>query len=110
MAKEAYLSGRKGRVQAFTLASGAKAGCKARSIKFWFVLCPKKKYSLQVIRRDLRCGTMTVGEVSKRKYGMITTAAPLGRGKTFSALVCKFYRTRWKIETGYRVANVKHCS
>jgi hypothetical protein len=109
-AKESYLSGRKGRVQSFTLSSGAKKGCKTRSIHCWLVLYPKKRYSLQAIKRDLRHGAMTVDEASKRIYGLITTATPAGHRKKFPALILKLYRTRWKIETGYRVTDVKHCS
>ncbi len=110
LAKVAYLAGKKGRVQAFTFSSGAKTGCKTRSLKCWLVLYPKRRYSLQAIRRDLRHGAMTVAVASKRIYGLITTAAPSGHGKKFPALVRKLYCTRWKIETGYRVADVKHCS
>lgn len=109
-AKEAYLAGRKGRVQSFTIKSGAKAGCKVQSIKCRLVLYPKKKYSLAAIRRDLRHGAMTMDEACERIYGLITTAAPQGHGKKFPALIRRLYRTRWKIETGYRVADVKHCS
>jgi len=109
-AKEAYLAGRKGRVQSFTIRSGAKAGCKGQSIKCRLVLYPKKKYSLTAIRRDLRHGAMTVDEACVRIYGLITTAVPQGHGKKFPALIRRLYRTRWKIETGYRVADVKHCS
>ena len=108
-AKEAYLSGRKGRVQAFTIKSGAKKGCKIQSLKCWLVIYPKDKYHLQAIRRDLRHGAMTLTDACERLYGLVTTAAPQGHGKKFPALIRKLYRTRWKIETGYRVADVKHC-
>jgi hypothetical protein len=108
-AKEAYLSGRKGRVQAFTIRSGAKKGCKVQSLKCWLVIYPKDKYHLQAIRRDLRHGAMTLAAACKRLYGLVTTAAPQGHGKKFPALIRKLYRTRWKIETGFRVADVKHC-
>jgi hypothetical protein len=109
-AKESYLAGRKGRVQSFTIKSGAKAGRKVRSIKCRLVLYPKKKYSLQAIRRDLRYGAMTMDRACELLYGLVTTAAPQGHGKKFPALIRKLYRTRWKIETGYRVADVKRCS
>lgn len=108
--KEAYRAGRKGRVWSFTIRSGAKAGSIARSMQCWLVLYPKKKYSLQAIRRDLRHGAMTVDGACKRTYGLITTAAPQGHGKKFPALIHRPYRTRWKIETGYRVADVKRSS
>jgi hypothetical protein len=109
-AKEAYLAGRKGRVQTFTIKSGAKAGCKVQSIRCWLVLYPEKKYALTAIQRDLHHGAMTVDGACERIYGLITTAAPQGHGKKFPALIRRLYRTRWKIETGYRVADVKHCS
>jgi hypothetical protein len=109
-AKIAYLSGRKGRVQEFTLTSGAKKGRKARSIRCWLVLYPKKKYHLKAILRDLKYGAMTMAQASKRLFGLITTAAPQGHGKKFPALIRKLYRMRWKIETGYRQYDVKHCS
>ena len=108
-AKEACLSGRKGRVQAFTIKSGAKKGCKGQSLKCWLVIYPKDKYHLQAIRRDLRHGAMTLTGACERLHGLVTTAAPQGHGKKFPALIRSLYRTRWKIETGYRVADVKRC-
>jgi len=109
-AKEAYISGRKGRVQEFIVTSGAKKGQAAKSVQCWVVLYPKKKYHLQAIFRDFRNGAMTMDQACKRLYGLITTAPPQGYGKKFPALIRKLYRTRWKIETGYRIADVKHCA
>ena len=109
-AKVAYLSGGKGRVQSFTLRTGAKKGSKVRSIRCWLVLYPKKKYVLKAIIRDLRYGAMTMNQACKRLFGLITTASPQGHGKKFPALIRKLYRMRWQIETGFRVVDEHHCS
>src|SRR4030065_604524 len=59
-AKEAYLSGRKGRVQAFTIKSGAKKAGRSKPQRAAPITAPTLKYPWEPIRRALRHGPITL--------------------------------------------------
>ncbi len=108
-AKEDYLLGRKGRVQAFQLGTKAKKGARTLYAACWVVICPVRDAgSLDAIRAKLRQQKMTLDEACGKLFGLLTTAAPQGHGRGFPGLVLRLYRMRWQIETGFRQVEVKH--
>jgi hypothetical protein len=108
-AKEDFLLGRKGRVQAFQLGTKNKKGARTLYAACWVVICPVKGAGpLDAIVAEVRQQKMTLDEAAAKLFGLLTTAAPQGHGRGFPRLILRLYRMRWQIETGFREMEVKH--
>src|SRR5271157_2218065 len=108
-AKESYLLGQKGRVQAFWVSSGAKVGAKVKWARCWLVLYSDGSHPLDVLRWAVRNEITTVAAASREMVGLITTASPQGHGRAFPARISALYQMRWQVETAFREEKVKHC-
>jgi hypothetical protein len=108
-AKEDYLLGRKGRVQSFRLGTKNKKGAKTRYTRCWLMLYSDGSHPLDVLRGAVRRNLTSVAAAANEIFGLITTAAPQGHGRSFPDRILQLYRMRWQIETGFRVVDVHHC-
>src|SRR5271157_786300 len=109
VAKEAYLLGRKGRVQSFWVATGGKKGAKTKCARCWLVLNSDGSHPLSVLRWAIRQEIASVAAASREIFGLITTAAPQGHRRSFPERILELYKMRWQIETAFREQKVKHC-
>jgi hypothetical protein len=100
--KQAYLDGKKGRIQEFALGNKCKAGCKTKYCKCYVIIFPKFGHQLQTTKTDFRSKKITLDQASDQLFGLITTRAPQWRGDSFPASIRQYYRWRWGIETGFR--------
>jgi hypothetical protein len=108
-ARESYLLGQKGRVQSFHLGTQAKKGAKTKYARCWLVLYSDGQHTLDTLRWAVGCGIASLVAAAREIFGLITTAAPQGHGRSFPDLILQLYRMRWQIETGFRELDVHHC-
>jgi hypothetical protein len=102
-AKIAYLEGKKGRVQQFVIAQATKKGQGNRkTTRCWIVLLAERAYHLGRIRIQYQRGQITLTMAMDHIFGLLTTRSPSHSSRMFPALIQKYYRTRWQIETAFR--------
>ena len=94
-----YLQDKEKRIRKYTISS-APGNVITYSQEVYLVICAKKGTTLIRAKRDFKRGKLTLNEAAKQLFAIMTTEKPKGKTSSWASRICRFYRSRWFIETG----------
>ena len=99
-----YIQGKGSRTRRYTFSSATTARCRFFT-HVNLIIKAKKGYTLHGVKRQFKRGNITLKEVQKRLFAIMTTEKPKGKGSSWASRVSLFYRRRWMIETAFSDLN-----
>jgi len=99
-----YLNGCRGRIRQYTFSSASGAKCRFFQ-NVYVIFNAKKGHSLLEVKRAFQRGTLPLNDALKLIYAIMTTQKPRGNSSSWASRTSRFYKKRWKIETGFSDLN-----
>jgi hypothetical protein len=99
-----YIQGKGNRTRRYTFSSSTAARCRFFA-HVNVIIKAKKGYTLRGVKRDFKRGSITLKDVQKRLFAIITTEKPKGKRSSWASRTSLFYRHRWIIETAFADLN-----
>ncbi|WP_457559072.1 hypothetical protein [Candidatus Harpocratesius sp.] len=94
-AKNAYISGLKGRIQQFKLGTKTQKNGKGNLMRCWVHLYARGKQKLNELKTAYRQENLSLAEATLQLYGLITTIAPQYHSKSFVYRIKRYCKMRW---------------
>ncbi|MHA1436083.1 MAG: transposase [Promethearchaeota archaeon] len=101
---EEYLKDTRQRIRRYT-SSSAPGGGEQFSQDLYLLLRVKKGHSLLSVKQAFKKGTLTLDDVMKLIYAVMTTQKPRGDTSSWASRTARFYKKRWFVETGFTDLN-----
>ena len=101
---ESYVQGKNGRVRRYTIPSAPASKFQFSQIVY-LIIKAKRNFTLQGVKRDFQKGRISLEDVRKRLFALMTTEKPRRNSNSWASRTSIFYRRRWLIETGFSDLN-----